>query len=317
MYLQSIGAKLGGNSEWRIDCPFCGGKDKLYVASEIRENQFGEEKPAGRWTCFRCEEQGMSFARLMAEIDSLSISEARRIIRTWNFSGVNWKKSLFREAAAKEKAAKSDPESSWLPEHFEPVSKVWTRYLTERKVPKKLASSLGLGVCRAGRYEHRVILPLVCPAGRSFTARTLINDRKRYDSGPNSGGLLFGWNSIEWMKDGAIVIVEGPFDAMRVMESGYSSVAIMGKQLRDSQRIMLRAVQNRGFVVMLDPEARSEAITLAHKLWGRARVALGMATDPGDATPDQVRDAVFKSMSLEDASHITVKKNLDKLLKNL
>jgi DNA primase len=281
-YLEAAGAKPSSNGEWILDCPWCGKSGHLYINGEPSEGADGRPLPPGRFLCFRCGQRGMAFARLMAELEGIPLQQARAAVSRWKVRDIRWKR-----ITAPQPAPVGD---AWLPPEFEPTTKVWPRYLARRGVSKEVAARFGLGVCRSGDFADRVILPIVCPAGRSFTARsirTADEEPLRYKSGPGAGGLLFGWETIAEAKEA--VVVEGPFDALRVIAAGLPAVAILGKQLRDAQADMLLAPPHRRYVVMLDPDAREAGVAVAGRL--RGGVAVGLSADPGDSEPEDIRAA--------------------------
>lgn len=306
MYLEASGAKPSSNNEYVLDCPKCMKSGHLYVSTEPRDSADGRELPAGRFICFKCDFRGLSFAWLMVELDGVSLSTARNTIAKWKMGTVAWRRDAFRMAAGKAEAEKQSAagDDDWLPAEFEPLFDgkrwLWPKYLTERKTSREVAARLKLGVCRSGEYAHRIILPIVCPAGRSFTGRTIWADEDlRYKSGPGAGQLLFGWQSLEG-QDFA-VIVEGPFDAMRVIEAGLPCVALLGKQLRAGQEAMLLSAPRRNYVVMLDADAHDDALGIAKRLHGM--VSKPLRKDPGDSTPAEVM-AAFESAELPTQARI-------------
>lgn len=296
-----------------MDCPFCGKVGRLYANTETGEDSFGKEKPAGRWICFSCGKKSQWLAVLMSELEGIPHHEARAIIGKWKLSGIKFKR---HHRKAPEPVAPKDSALDWLPAEFESVKDVWPKYLTRRGISKEVAIQLNLGVCRRHdkcdeckpgggcprNMAHRIILPIECPLGRDFQARAISADLEpRYLSGPNSGLLLFGWNTIA--DTNIAVLVEGPFDAIKVIQAGLPSVAMMGKQLRDSQYEMLRK-KRRSYVVMLDPinkdaQAIDNAVEIAERLGGMVGVEL--ATDPGDAEEHDIMSAYHSAMSPRDA----------------
>lgn len=270
-----------------MDCPFCGRRGHLYCNVDDGEDWDGKKKPAGRWICFGCQEKSLDFARLLMELDGVPFQEARATIVKWKLGGTKL------QPGRKQYTKTVKAEGPWLPPEYEPCSKIWVKYLDRRNITKETATKFALGVCRKGMFAHRIILPIDCPAGRSFQARAILDKTQpRYLSGDNSGQLLFGWQTIE-NKDLA-VIVEGPFDAINVYQAGFGSVALMGKELRDSQRGMLKAL-HREYVVALDPMSKDKlaidsACDIAQQLDGRVVVTL--ESDPGASSLDEIRAAV-------------------------
>ena len=122
-------------------------------------------------------------AYLIAELEGITLQKARAIMARWKLGTVKWHREVFKET--------QQPDGDWLPAEFEPVFDgkrwLWPRYLDGRTT-REVAAKMGLGVCRSGEYAHRIILPIVCPAGCSFTARTIWPDETlRYKAGPGAG----------------------------------------------------------------------------------------------------------------------------------
>lgn len=277
-----MGARPSAGSEYVIRCPWCDRDGHLYVNTDEGEEWDGKAKPAGRWICFGCGQKSMQFATLLAELDGVSFQEARATIGRWKMGNIR-----FKRAAAP--PPKKDPNAPWLPVEYESVRRIWPRYLTERRISRETAFSFKLGVCRTGPMMDRIILPIDCPAGRSYQARAVLPDMEpRYLSGEGSGQLLFGWHTIA--DSDLAVIVEGPFDALMVAQAGLPTVALMGKTLRDSQYAMLRQ-RKRQYYVALDPITKDKtaidnACEIAERLDGT--VIVGLDSDPGDADEAQI-----------------------------
>jgi len=300
VYLRSAGARPVMGDEWIVSCPFCGKSGHLYVNVEPTD-----EKPAGRWLCFRCGESSRSFARLYAELEGIDISDARREVARMIIGPVS--KIPVSPGASSCKTpsvapAGSEGIDSFLPDEFVPVWDRgrwhWPGYLEKRRVPRELARAHGLGFCRRGPFANRIVFPLVCPNGKSFTARSVLPEHLqplRYKSGPGAGALVFGWFSAEGKEE--VVITEGPFDALRVLETGRSGVALWGKQLRDSQAALLRPFQRK--VVLLDGDALPDALRVARRLGAGVLVAT-VPTDPGDALPWAVEAAIRAAKPWEE-----------------
>jgi hypothetical protein len=291
-YVESMpGARKSAGSEWQVNCPFCGRRQHLYVNVEEGEGWDGKPKPAGRWICFGCGQSSMQFERLLAEAEGISVDAARNMMGHWRAGGFNWKRP---SAMGKPEV----PRASWLPPEFEPVTKVWPKYLTERGIPRKLAAEFNLGICRTGDFAHRIILPIDCPLGRDFQARAIRPDMQpRYLSGPDCGQLIFGWHTIA--ESDFAVLVEGPFDALSLARAGYPVGALMGTSLRDGQAELLKQ-RRRRYVVMLDPlskdpNAVDKACDIAWKLGGLVGNNLDAESDPGDERDKGVIDRWINS----------------------
>ena len=55
-------------------------------------------------------------------------------------------------------------------------------------------------------------------------------------------------------KDQPIFIVEGPLDAMHVVQEGYRSLALMGLGLQEKKVLKLQAANARYVILLLDPD---------------------------------------------------------------
>ena len=210
-------------------------------------------------------------------------------------------------------------ENPVLPPEYEPLFDgkrwLWPDYLNphgpecswrckgHRAVPRRLAAGLKLGLARSGEFNNRLIFPLDCPTGSGFTARSLLPEDMepiRYKSGPDAGRLCFGWSSTLGQTE--VTVCEGPFDALRAIQAGLPAIAILGKRLRQQQRALLTRFER--VIVMLDNDARRDAADLAESLSGVVdRVLIAeVRSDPGDATPEEVRAAFDAAAPWDSAS---------------
>lgn len=311
------GARKRGES-WEADCPFCGKGGHLYV--------HGED---GYFTCFKCGESGRDLVKLLAEVEGITLKEARRRM----FRDAVQFKQRPRDAAAAAgrlaalRESRDEPKvDTPPPATFNPVwdGKRWRmpRYLADRGVSRRLARKLGMGWCGARlcddapkacefpegsrlcteydrcRYAHRVVLPFSCPNGRSFTTRTTEPDAEpKYLNPPTpKGRLLYGWPLVE--PGGDVVLVEGPFDAIRLAAHGLAALAVMGLSLSSAQRSLLTQLRPASITLMLDAGVETEAQGMAASVLGVGGAVyiaqLPAGLDPGDSGADQAWSA-FRS----------------------
>lgn len=296
-WLEALGARQSSGREWVLPrCPWCSKERHLYV--NIR---------TGKWTCFRCDEKGR-WLRLYAEIEGITESEAARQAMEAAFAGRATGSSAPAEPEEPELPADVD-----LPSDFIPVwdGKAWTwpTYLTDRGVKRTTGAAYKLGFAKAGRYARRIIFPVSCPGGRSFTARSILPadvEPLRYDSGPDCGRLLFGWDQAMAGKRSLLLLVEGPFDVLSCYQAGLPAVALLGKRLRDAQVEMLSDADVKRIILLLDDDARSDALAQVgserlEAINGRLSVARLDEGDPGESTPAILRAAVDGAISAEEA----------------
>jgi len=296
-------AKLSGVKEINARCPFpdCGKAQKLYFN---RRN--------GAFICFSCKRAGKTGIALYAEVEGLTFKEAAAAIFRGSID--TRRKGTIQELIEQVGALDDDEEDAEpkvevvaeLPDEMIPIfeqgrtPKEWRFpvYLRERGVTRESAKFWGLGFCKRGRFEGRLVIPIECPNGRSFTARDMTGElQPKYlnPTGVDHRRLLFGWQTLEGSAD--FVICEGPLDAIKLRQAGFPAVALLGKALLEAKLALLCKVpKDAAAIVMLDPEASVEAneAALALKVhFERVFVAmLPAGSDPGDASVEAIRRAV-------------------------
>jgi hypothetical protein len=232
---------------------------------------------------------------------------------------------VFRAAAVAPISKKTGKQVWRTPSTFVPVwdetrpeGEQWSmpQYLLERGMTRRTAARFGIGYSEDYRYAGRIVLPVVCPAGVSFTTRALDPDDKlRYLSGPGAGQLVFGWPQLPADAD-ELVLVEGPFDATSVYQARLPVLGLMGKSLREAQVLMMRQRGFKRYVLMLDGDALADAIRQAHLLGAEVYVA-GKLTggaegkqDPGNSSPEQILSAYNKARPVEEVRLMVLRERL-------
>jgi hypothetical protein len=300
------------------DCPACGKSGHLYVHGE-----------KGYFTCFakNCGFSGRNLIPLIAKVEGITESEARTRYfrgvveftqsRPKSVDGIHGRLCELRNrvkggAIVEKPAVDVAPPRSMI--------SVWDgarwrmpSYLLERGISRRLARAYGIGFCgddlcdRAPgacafvrktcvelgrcRYAGRIVLPFSCPNGRSFTARaTDPQEGLRYLNPPSpKGRLLYGFQSA--LVGGELVVVEGPFDSLKLAAHGIPSVALMGLSMTTTQRGLLAQLQLTAVTLMLDAGVESDALKIAASLVGVARevfiARLPGTLDPGETTREQ------------------------------
>lgn len=288
--------KIRGNGEASGDCPLCGkSRDHFYI------HVGSESKRHGRWICFSCGNSG-DFWKLLGELEGLTSSRAKA---WWLTQGQevaqpldteqirNRLKSLLR---ASQSGVSADV---GLPYGFTRIKRRRPKALALRGVCLSTARRYGLGYCVEGEVAGRIVFPIVCPLGRSWTARAIDSRQPKYWAGPGAGGLLYGWDVA--FADGApeqLVICEGPMDVLSLYQAGLSAVAIMSKSINEKRASLLRQCGSR-LMVALDSEARIEALKVASMLG--ADLMFLDSGDPGDASPDVLLAAVRAALDRTSA----------------
>ena len=294
-------AKIAGTGQIHATCPWCGKYGSFYVSIK-----------KGHYICHSCEAKGLHLVGVVAQIEGITWRQAReQIIKSEiTFRRHETSESLLEKIRAlrPEDDDGYNPENEKvkvkLPDGFNPVydskrKDKWMAplYLAERKIKKSTARAWGMGYCNHGKYSHRLIIPVRCDNGFSFTARGMESDMyPRYLNPPaaDNSRLLLGWDQIIKGKD--LVLCEGPLDAVRLWQHGIQAVSLMGKVLHPDQIAMLFTLPpDTGITIMLDPEEAEAPYKAALNLicrFDNVYIAkLPMGVDPGDSTKEQAQTA--------------------------
>lgn len=314
--------KRSAGSEVEAECPFCRKPGRFYLNTE-----------SGSWICFKCGEAGRSPVRVFAKVEDLTEDQARRELfkRSVNFKR---RKTTLEDLTLKVESLRPGVERNdtlevtvELPSEFVPIIKIvegkkrWSFpvYLRERGFERRTAEFWGLGYCNAGRFANRIIIPIECPNGRSFTARdvTGVQEPKYLNpKGADHRRLVFGFNQVGLESD--VVLVEGPLDVLKFWQHGIPAVAMFGKRLHEEQfKLLSRWPASRALIVMTDPDAEDEGIAITTRLRGRFdRVYLGSlptGVDPGSSTKEQGHEAVQGAKRFDGDRMLRVSRRLERM----
>jgi DNA primase len=307
------GARPNLGDEWTAACPFCGRTGKFYVNIQ-----------SGSWICFsgKCDESGKKIWTLVAKVEGITVSQARaQAFR----EGVSFRRRQATPLSLAERlmALRGESEdvsdeqiTAELPSGFVPVysekrKKRWAmpRYMKERGFKRKTLRQFGVGYTPSGEWVdvpgterslyvgQRLIIPVISPSGYSWTARDLRGDQKpKYLNAPGADHrrMIFGWDQVDVTSD--VVIQEGPTDVMMSHQHGMPALGLMGKVLNREQRTMLfQKPSTCSIIIMLDPEARADAIKIGLQLSVRFPhvylAELPAGVDPGQASRAVAWDA--------------------------
>lgn len=300
-----------------IDCPVvdCGKVKRFYVRS-------GGERNC-HFYCFSCGVRGRTPVDLMCVVEGISQAEAmQRVLRslTGRVHRTATTESLVEQLANLRAApsAERDIVDVPLPREYRPLTMpsgkvIENAYTRQRGITPEAIARFKMGVCMKGRYFGRLILPFECPNGRSLTGRDMtgksevryLNPKK--EEGAEHARLLYGWpEGDEWEPGKELFIVEGPLDRVRMWQHGFPAIATLGKVLHDDKLEMIFDVlRPSGVVILLDPEERMGAITMATALaTGVDRVWIARLpdgahgekkSDPGNSSFEQVRQAYVEA----------------------
>jgi len=322
--------KITSTGELTAVCPWCNKYGAFYI-----------NKETGNFICFKCETKGLNLFGVVAQIEGISLNEARNFIfknsikfrrKETTRSLLDWIKSLRKKDEKEEDYFSYDEEEEKkvivdLPEGFIPVFKngVWKypNYLKERKIKREVARTWNLGFCNSGFYSGRIIIPIECPNGKSFAARDATGKQKPkilYPKNAKQSSLLLGWNFIK--PDCDIIICEGPFDALKLYQNGFSPLALLGKVLHAEQKNLLLSRSNESAIfIMLDPEELEAPFFVARQLMNHFEkifiAKLPENIDPGLATRKQVLKTLEEAKKFNGWTSKNLSFKLEEAKKNM
>ena len=188
-------------------------------------------------------------------------------------------------------------------------TKVDIPFLTdEKQFPVALLEEFGIGWASKGMFSGRIVVPihninseLVGYAGRGIKDTDIAKKgRWRFPSQFSKGMELFNWHrlDLELVKKKGIIIVEGFWSALRWHQAGCPVVALMGRELTETQRKLIAGHARCVWLMLDNDEAGKEAaVKIAHTLAHFVFVKIinypsGDESDnrvqPEDFTPDKL-----------------------------
>ena len=166
-------------------------------------------------------------------------------------------------------------------------------YLAQRGIDPETAEYFGVGFFAGkGSMSGKIVIPIENEAGElvAYAGRSIDGSEPKYKlpAGFKKGQVLYNLaRALEEDSTGVVVLVEGFFDCMKVVQAEHVCVALMGCSLSDEQEAQLLA-HFRQVIVMLDGDVagRTAALEIAgrlvRKMWVR------MAGVPQGKQPDQL-----------------------------
>jgi len=313
--------------QYAVNCPCCNdSRQRCYVSY-----QYGERDPRTGsanhhlWYCHneKCHQDPVNRARLQAMLTPSLAGQARAQRRKAD------------QAKAGNPAPAPTPQPIAAPEGRTPVDQLLadhpaSQYLIGRGFDLAELSAVW-GVCwvhscrnTRPNAEGRIAFPILRPEPPFSTAadaqtvlagwqariipgiQPAIAPDARYLSaaGMQKSSVLYGLPQAR-QATGPVLIAEGPTDVWRV---GPGAVALLGKSMSTTQRALL--VQNfpgRPIVVMLDSDARKDALEIQRQLQAARRSQAGdnrvvlaelpVGTDPADHPRDELHAIVADALS--------------------
>lgn len=287
---------LRNNGEATGECPICGkGSNHFYI-------HIDEDDRYGKWICFSCQEKG-NLWKLIGHLEGISLTSAKR---WWIEKNQDKPPTTIDKIRKKVDNLRTGRRSiktvnTALPYGFKRIKRRRPKMLADRGVLLKTAYEYRLGYCPEGDFAGRIVFPIFCPLGRSWTARAVNDVKPKYWGGDGAGRLLYGWDVA--FRNGVpsqLVVCEGPMDVLSLHQAGIPAVALMSKTINETRAALLRSV-NTSLLIVLDAEARVEALKVSRALDSADIVSLNTG-DPGDSQPDVLVQAVSNVLGLTSAT---------------
>lgn len=137
----------------------------------------------------------------------------------------------------------------------------------EKRIGLDLALRINVGFCHIGRYANRIIIPIFDTRDNIvyFVARAIykFTEPKVLNPIGEKRAILFNWNVAQNFSE--IYLAEGVFGALSVFPYG---VATLGKEITDSQILVLLRSNVKIINIILDGNAIQDAYGVADKILG-------------------------------------------------
>lgn len=240
----------------KVDCPKCDGYDKLWLTlnkelywchkcqwtPDLEDLVSGLTGKKGRAVLdtfreFRAIPSGDEFdAYVLDQLDAIPLLDGR---------------------PRPGRVSKPRAPLSW-PDHYLPLGspdiRGVNRYAMRRGIPWAAMKKHQFGGCAAGKYQGRLILPVMERGKLVFwQARDTTNTSKlRYLTPPGYSGAACLFNIDEAAKHDPVVICEGVFSALK---AGPDAVATFGNKISAAQVDLLKERGVRNVVLCHDPDS--------------------------------------------------------------
>lgn len=166
------------------------------------------------------------------------------------------------------------------------------RYLKSRGITNQMIEQYQIRYDLIGDYQGRVIIPIRYRGDLvGFQGRAIqdIHPKYRFGEGFQASRVLFNYDRA--IESDLVIIMEGIFD---VFSSPENSVAVFTNRLSDAQRFLIIQAGWKEAIVMLDRDEMDSSRKIRKQLspFLPTKVARIQTKDPGEATPDQIREAI-------------------------
>ena len=299
--LDRYGVKLKkSGKELRGRCPIHrgDGADSFHVSTE--KNVFH---------CFSCQAKG-NVLDLVAAMEKCSVRDAGLKLQQWfNLAVANGQKPAPPVPAMKA-PADPQPAKEEMGDRGEPNKPLGFRlngidyqhpYLAGRGIDPETAEYFGVGFFPGkGSMSGRVVIPIDNERGElvAYAGRAIDNSEPKYrlPAGFKKSQVLYNLaRTLEDDSTGEVVVVEGFFDCIKVVQAERVCVALMGCSMSAEQEAQLASHFRRAVIMLDGDEAGRKAVVeiagrLARKVWVR------VVEVPDGKQPDQLSTEELRTL---------------------
>lgn len=257
------------NGWMKGDCPDCGA-----------HNKYGVNISHNRTNCFKCgyHERPIYVVRMVENFKGLS--EVYNMLNA--FDGFSFKET---------KVERIERKPVILPEGFRllnqgnsQMAKSARSYMKGRGFDIDKLSAKGFGYCTSGDYFGHIIMPFFAEGKMVyFHARNFLNTGPKFNNPPmeefgvGKSTLIYNQDAL-FIYD-RIFIVESVMNAETLEEAG---TVLGGKKISNYQYSIIVNSPVEKIVILLDPDAYSEALQLGMRLSNHKKVKVVLLPDDND-----------------------------------
>mgnify|MGYP003108609928 CR=1 FL=1 len=257
-----------------INCPLCGNDTKHHYSISLTDG-----KVRG---CWRDPSHWLSPAALLSELTGMAYQKAKDQV-SGDGDRTSTTAELLRALSPPESQPKTELQPLEMPSTFQRFTgstgreEPFARYLRERGLhyPQELSRDFDLRWCGSGRWAPRIVFPIYRDQDGllvGWTSRAIGPARARYLAHPEGDAMeRLVWQSSPEVAGATLVVVEGPFDALKVAAAGVPdvvSVALLTNHAGPAKlsRLVSLGRQAERTIVLLDEGAEAQALDLASDL---------------------------------------------------
>lgn len=244
-----LGSHIVQGREYMYFCPTCHHRSKNLSVNIV----------TGKWKCWICNVRGRSFYSLGKKFGATS-HQLEQLAKASDYKPPR----TFQETteAVKELVLPPEYTSLWV-ERSDLIYRHARAYMTRRGVTLDDILRYQIGYCTEGDYKNRIIIPSFDATNtlNYFIARDFFDGPMKYKNPPVSKNVVIFENQINWEDD--LIICEGAFDALAIRRN---AIPLLGKTIPSALEQRLADHKVKEVTVMLDPDARKNAIQICEIL---------------------------------------------------